>query len=198
MTYPPQPPPYQPGPDQPQGPEYRHTAPGWPPQPMPPAKRGGPGRVVLFVVLGVVGLFCAILGLGAILSDDEPKTRAESAAAATGTTPVVAVPELATPTPLGYEPKPSDFKLTAKITDKECFGSAGCNVSFRVDVDYSGLPLGESVTWLVIYEINGVEDAPEVGNLKLTGERFTSEEESVGTTSSKSKITLKVTSVEKG
>jgi hypothetical protein len=189
---------YPPPPDQP-GPEHRYTAPGWPPTPMPPVKRAGSGRIALFVVLGLVGLLCAFIGLGALVGDDEPKTRAESAAAATGATPIAAVPELAeTPTPLGYKPKPSDFKLTAKITDKECFGSAGCSVSFRVDVEYSGLPLGESVTWLIIYEINGVEDAPEVGSLEMTGTQALGQEEDVSTTSSKSKIALKVTSVEKG
>lgn len=194
MSYPP----YQPGPEQP-GPEHRYTAPGWPPQPIPPAKRSGPGRIVLFVVLGVVALLCAFIGFGALVSDDEPQTKAASAATATGATPVIAVPELAeTPTPLGYKPKPSDFKLTPKITDKECFGSAGCNVSFRVDVEYSGLPPGESVTWLVIYEITGVEDAPEVGSLEMTGVQAVGQEENVGTASSKSKITLKVTSVERG
>jgi hypothetical protein len=63
VSYPPHP--GQPG--QP-GPEYRYTAPGWPPQ--PPAKRSGPGRVVLFAALGVVGLVGAFIAFGALADND--------------------------------------------------------------------------------------------------------------------------------
>lgn len=167
-----------------------------PHQPAPPAPRPRPwlwiGAAALVLVASAGGVAFALSGSG------EPANRAEQAAAALPEpvdAPTEALPT-ATPTPVGYKPKPSDFKLTAKITDKECFGSAGCNVSFRVDVEYSGLPLGESVTWLVIYEITGVEDAPEVGSLEMTGLQATGQEENVNTTSSRSKIALKVTSVE--
>ena len=73
----------------------------------------------------------------------------------------------------------------------------GGNVSFRVDVGYAGAtPLDPSTTWLVIYEINGVDDAPQVGNFELTGTQIQGTEENVQTASTRSKITLKVTSIE--
>ena len=102
--------------------------------------------------------------------------------------------------PIAAEPEPpaiKDFKLTPKITDKECFGSAGCNVTFRVDVAYDGLPPDDSTTWLLVYEIGGVEDGPQVGSIELTGMDLSGTEESVSTTSSKKKITLKLTSIER-
>jgi hypothetical protein len=62
VSYPPQPPPYQPGPGQPD-PEHRYTAPGWPPQPMPPAKkRRGPLTWILAAV-GVVFALCLAIGI---------------------------------------------------------------------------------------------------------------------------------------
>jgi hypothetical protein len=111
------------------------------------------------------------------------------------TTEAIAAPPEPAYTP--YKPKPSDFELSAKITDKECFGSAGCNVTFRVDVAYNGIQtLDDDATWLVVYEIYGVEDAPQVGNFELTGTKISGTEETMSTASSKKKITLKVTSVE--
>lgn len=115
------------------------------------------------------------------------------APAAAGPAPIA---EVVTPAP-GPTPKVADFKAAPKIVKKDCFGSAGCNVTLRVDLAYAGPALDPSDSWLLVYEIRGVEDGPLVGNLTLTGSDYTSQEESVGTTSSKSKITVKVTSVQK-
>jgi hypothetical protein len=196
MTYQPQQP-YQP-PVVP-GPAYQP-----PPQNdwTPPKSKRGPlpwligGLVVLVLVVG--GLIAALANGG-----DKPTAGASSAplpqdpcgggicntepAAATATTPAAT-----------HTPDESDFKLTAKVTSKDCFGSAGCNVTFRPNVSYIGaLPLDSDTTWMVVYEISGVEDAPLVANLTIEGDTATFDEQVVSTKSSKSKITLKVTSVEK-
>lgn len=198
MTYPPpeQPPAYQP-PVMP-GPSFQQPPPPWAPQ--PPKKKNRALPWILGIVGGIVGL-CMILGvIGAIAGGDSTKTNGSGKPLTTATTAAEdaateAAPAATTPKS-SQKPKAADFKLTAKVTKKDCFGSAGCNVEFRVACTYSGPPLDDSTTWLVTYEINGVDDAPEVGSLELTGDTFSSEEESVGTPSSKSKITLKVTDVE--
>lgn len=94
-------------------------------------------------------------------------------------------------------PKASDFVLTPTITDKACFGSAGCNVTFRMKVDYAGASsLDPDVTWLVVYEITGIDDSPQVGNFTVQGTDVNYDEQSVSTKSSKSKIKLRATSVQ--
>ena len=95
-------------------------------------------------------------------------------------------------------PQVKDIALTAKITEKKCYGyGAGCNVGFNIDAEYVGPVLSPDDTWLVTYEVTGIEDGPLIGSLTMTGDQYTSNPEFVGTKSSKSRITIKVTSVEK-
>ena len=35
-------------------------------------------------------------------------------------------------------PAPEDFEISVRVTEKQCFGSAGCNVSFTIDPTYVG------------------------------------------------------------
>jgi hypothetical protein len=95
-------------------------------------------------------------------------------------------------------PQVKDIALRAKITEKKCYGyGAGCNVGFKVEAEYIGPTLSPDDTWLVTYQVNGVEDGPVIGSFEMTGDQYTVNEEFVGTKSSKSKITIKVTDVEK-
>jgi hypothetical protein len=97
----------------------------------------------------------------------------------------------------GYTPKPSDFALTTKITDKQCFGSAGCNISLEVKMAYGGQDLSAGDTWLITYEITGDESGPIVGSIEVKGDTYEVNRESLSTKNSKTKIDIKVTDVEK-
>lgn len=101
------------------------------------------------------------------------------------------------PVSTGYTPKPSDFILTPKITDKQCFGSAGCNVDLEVKMTYAGAGLSDDDTWLVTYEITGDESGPIIGSIEVKGDTYEINDESLSTKSSKTKISIKVTDVEK-
>ena len=102
---------------------------------------------------------------------------------------------------IGIEPGPtpaaSDIKLTPKIVDKQCFGSAGCSVSIMVKMAYGGPVLSEEETFAVTYEVQGGEDGPIIGTFEVTGKTYVEQEESLSTRSPKAKITVKVTDVEK-
>ncbi len=64
----------------------------------------------------------------------------------------------ATPEP-PYEPRKADWKIGIKILSKQCFGSAGCNVEYRIVPDYVGTRyLPESGTIEVTYDVKGAED----------------------------------------
>lgn len=63
-------------------------------------------------------------------------------------------------TPEPYEPRKADWKIGIKILSKKCFGSAGCNVEYRIVPDYVGTRLlPDSGTIEVTYEVRGAEDA---------------------------------------
>lgn len=175
---------------QPQPPPYVHPGPvGMPPAPVPPARKV---PTVLLVILAVLGLVVVLGLIGALLSGgDKPK----AAAPAAKSTATVATPTTEAAAAEPVAPGPANFTAKPKIIEKNCFGSAGCNVTLRIDLATSVTP-EPGVSWLVVYEIHGVEDGPEIGNLTVTGDSYESSEEHVGVASSKSKITIKVVSVE--
>lgn len=55
-------------------------------------------------------------------------------------------------------PTPPDFALTVKVIKKSCFGSAGCNITFNIEVQYDGGLTKQGQTWDVTYEVLGGED----------------------------------------
>jgi hypothetical protein len=92
------------------------------------------------------------------------------------TRPTPAVPDIIegaeiSPDPEPYIPDPSEFELTAKILEKQCFGDAGCNITFRTDVAYNGPPLDPDVTYEVVYEIRGDEAGTQTNTLTVTGDQ---------------------------
>jgi hypothetical protein len=94
------------------------------------------------------------------------------------------------------EPTAKDFKLTVKTLTKQCFGSAGCNVTYRILVTYSGPTLDPSKEYEVLYEVRGGEDGPVANKLTVAdGESSVDEEEMVSTPKSSTKLTAVVTDV---
>lgn len=163
------------------------------------------GRLwLLFVAVGALFIVIAVT-VGITVAAQTGTKTAGSPAAQTGwegepypldNTP--AAEPTTEPAPPAATPQVKDIALTAKITEKKCYGyGAGCNVGFNIDAEYVGPVLSPDDTWLVTYEVTGIEDGPLIGSLEMTGDQYTSNPEFVGTKSSKSRITIKVTSVEK-
>lgn len=177
------------------------TSPYQPTSPPPLPPQAGPERPVyrrgwfLFLTGGLVGL---VLGAAIGNSGSSPNR------ASTTSTDRPAVTAAATPTPTDppmttavAEPKPRDFELTVKTLSKQCFGSAGCNLTYRVEVGYDGPPLDPSNTYEVVYEVRGGEDGPQINTLTVEGDQSSVErEESISTSSSGRKLTAVVTSVD--
>lgn len=113
------------------------------------------------------------------------------------TTEPVAEP-VAAPPAVVEPPKAADFRLAVKILRKQCFGSAGCNVTYRIDVTYLGAaPL--QGTWLVTYQVSGVEDGPAINTFTVEADSAQVESEEIASTpSSKTKLTAKATDVTEG
>jgi hypothetical protein len=101
------------------------------------------------------------------------------------------------PTTSDPTPSASDIKLSPKITDKQCFGSAGCSVTVKVEMAYSGPDLAADDTFEVTYELTGAEDGPVIGTFEVTGDQYTVDDVSVSTKSSRTKILIKATDVDK-
>lgn len=102
-------------------------------------------------------------------------------------------------TPDGHIVTASDMTLKTKITSKKCFGSTGCNLTVQVVAERKAdVPLPDpGTTWLVTYEITGVDDSPVIGSFEITDGEYTVNEEALGTKNAKSKVKIRITGVEK-
>lgn len=149
----------------------------------------------------VVALCCGGLGIAA-LGDGETgpassaapsrSTAAPTTAAATTAAPATTAPAL----PVYDTPTKDDFKLKVKVLRKRCFGSAGCNITYRIDVTYTGLgDLDPSKTYEVTYQVKGAED-PIINTFEVTGNSASvQEEEMASTRRAGDKLTAVVTDV---
>lgn len=92
-------------------------------------------------------------------------------------------------------PLPADFQLTIKTLDKQCFGSAGCNVTYRVLAGWTKV-LDPARTYEVTYQVRGLEDTA-IGTMEVTGDEYRAPDEEIGsTTNSSKKLTAVVLQVE--
>lgn len=98
-------------------------------------------------------------------------------------------------------PVVTDFELTLKITKKECFGSAGCNVGFETLLNYLGTGAEPNSSWDITYDITGAED-PYTNTMTTTfgddgvhGKYEHEDGEMLQTPKSSSKLVVSVTSV---
>lgn len=187
---------YIPGPSSPLPPS-EHLLLG--PPPAPKKSRAWRGIIALAaLIVAVVGVVLAVQ------SGSGPNTSGNSGNTPAPKLPAVAQPaepvtdEATTAPPVEVEPKASDVHLKLQVTDKECFGSAGCNVTVKVKMTYSGPGLDPDGTWLVTYEVKGGDDGPIIGSFQMMGDRtYEVNSELISTPSSKTKTSVKVTNLEK-
>lgn len=81
---------------------------------------------------------------------------------------VAAASTTAAPSPSHVGLTAEDVTLKVRITQRQCFGSAGCNVTFEVEPnvrDYSLIARGESYS--VTYSVSGPQDGDTIGTITL-------------------------------
>lgn len=89
-----------------------------------------------------------------------------------------------------------DLTLTAKITQRQCFGSAGCNVQYTIR-----LAAGRKITdaYTVTYTVHGFDDGDQVGTLDVADDGTYEQDPfmSGSVKSAKTKLVVKITEVER-
>lgn len=141
--------------------------------------------LALTVFLGLGGLSAC----GEHITSDDPSER--PAVAQTSTEPTEAEsPDYATPAA-------DDFSLRVKTLSKECFDTAGCNITFRIDPTYIGVTSPDpDATYEVTYKVTGAQD-PMINTFTMTGSQASVEDEEMAETASASdKLHAHVTEVE--
>lgn len=141
------------------------------------------------IAIGAGG-FIVLLVLIGLFSKPTPPTT--TPAWSTGT-PAATYEAVTAPAAL---PAPSDFAISVKILSKQCFGSAGCVVSYQINPSYVGSTGLTDTPLTVVYEVKGGQDGPVINNFTVTGTsaRFP-KQEVVQTVSSGTVLTATATSV---
>ncbi|MEV6303337.1 hypothetical protein AB0M02_28265 [Actinoplanes sp. NPDC051861] len=181
---------------------------------------------ILGTALGGVALLINVLVLAAVafaadaVSNAESRTAAVAPVSTVPTVPAMPVvdptteapspeptteeptpePEPTTPAPSYKTPKPSHFALTVKTMSKECFGSAGCLVDYRIKVAMkSDVTFDPDKNYDITFDVFGDEDGPRTGTFTLSGDGSYvgyDLEGDLSTSSSGQKLTAKVTDIE--
>jgi hypothetical protein len=142
-------------------------------------------QLIAFAVLVSAGTFAANTVQEAVnqTSTQSVTTDGDAAAAA----PVVNEPA-------DYQPTAADYRVTIKSTERQCFGSYGCNVVgvLRVTVtpDAAGIPVALTVT------VTGDKDGPIIQTVDLDDEGKFYDDSIIMTVSKSAKLRATVTEVE--
>lgn len=152
-------------------------------------------------MLGVVAAIALAAGVGiGVAAGGKTKTRDVAGPTLTVTetatetlTESPPAPTFATPNNL---PAPADFKITVKIKQKQCFGSAGCDLVFQIDPHYIGTQDISSLSLSITYEVSGVQDGPQINTFTIVnGTASFDSSETAQTTSTTFHLTAKATDV---
>jgi hypothetical protein len=168
------------------------------PSPPPPQPRAAQRPRPSWLVPLIVGSVALLIGLGigygvgaASYSGDTQESRSASNDA--GSEDASSTED--EPEDVSFSPTADDFSVELSVKDRECFGSAGCNVTYRVKPGYVGTesPAG---TWEITYELRGIEDGPQIETFTLDDDEFSfSPEISAQTTGPNKKVRALVTDV---
>lgn len=110
--------------------------------------------------------------------------------------PAVEEPE-PEPEPTYAELDPSDFTIELRTTRRQCFGSAGCNLTVEPELSYTGIEdIDPDAVYEITYEIRGDEDGPVIETAELSDQTTLNFTQSlVSTASASTEVSAEVTDV---
>ncbi|MFK4801675.1 hypothetical protein ACI3K5_23710 [Streptomyces sp. MPA0124] len=166
--------------------------------PPPPAKKS---RTNAIIIGAAVAIIAAIIGTGVVVvqtrDDSKPTVSAETSTPAEDLA-APAVEETEDPEPSYAELTPADFEMKLRTTRRQCFGSAGCNLTVEPDLTYTGLTgdIDPDAVYDITYEIKGDESGPVIATAELSNETNLNYRPSLITTvSSSTKVSVEITGV---
>jgi hypothetical protein len=145
-------------------------------------------KSVSAVIAVVIGL-ALVSGCGA---DAGTPTAPPSSSTSSTAAPVAAT--TSAPTKL---PAKTDFAIGVTILSKKCFGTAGCNLTYRIDPSYTKTSLGKTAPAQITYQVLGGSDGPQINSFTMGSDGVASykQEESIRTAKSADTLTVEVLEV---
>jgi hypothetical protein len=170
--------------------------PGFPPAAPEPSAPKRP-RTNLVVIGSAAAVIAAIVATGIVVVQTRDDSKPAAAASATASKPAAKAAAEPSPTPSYDEVTADSFTIKLKTKSKQCFGSAGCNLTVEPDLTYVGLgDIDPDATYEITYQIHGDESGPVIETAELTDQTSLSYSESlIQTVSSGTKVSVKITDV---
>ena len=173
------------------------------PPPMPNYQPPAPkkSRTNLVIIGSAAAVITAIVATGAVVMqsrDDSKPAVAATSSSPSGDTAKAAAAE-PDPTPSYADLDTDSFTIDLKTKSKQCFGSAGCNLTVEPDltllVDSS--EIDPAATYEITYEIHGGDSGPVIETAELSDQTSLNYTPSViSTSSSGTKVSVEITDVE--
>lgn len=172
---------------------------------VPVAPAPAPKRSNTKLVLIIVGAVLAVCCLGGIISLAANLGKEPTKPISNPTKPASVAPQPSVVTSTTTEPPPApafspgvkDYTVTLKVLKKECFGSAGCLITYRMGLTYNAATdPAEDSSYEISYKITGAEDEI-IGTIITHGTKFeVPDEETLSTKSTHYTLKVIVTAVE--
>ncbi|MFJ4624177.1 hypothetical protein [Streptomyces sp. NPDC088812] len=177
--------------------------PGFPP-PLPPQPPAPPkkSRTNAIIIGSAAAVIAAVVVTGVVVAqasgdgDSKPAstTAAESSAPVGDAVTAAAEEESA---PVYAELGVDSFTIELRTTERQCFGSAGCNVTVEPDLTYTGIEdIDPDAVYDITYEIHGDESGTVIETAELSNQTSLNyTPTSISTASSSTKVTVEITDV---
>jgi hypothetical protein len=180
------------------------TTPPFPPAYMPPPAPPKSKRDVRSIVIASVAALAVGTGIGyAAGQSNENKPTAASAGthaqstsdSAEPTEPIFNAQPAPTHTPVPRL-RAREFIVKIKIRAQECFGSAGCNVTFQINPKYYGIEDLSHGSWDITYVVRGGDSGPQINTFTIKNGRASFDREEFISTPPNATLSAKALHVE--
>ncbi|MFJ4788334.1 hypothetical protein [Streptomyces sp. NPDC088794] len=170
-----------------------------PPAPEPPGPKGS--RTNLVIIGSAVAVIAAIIGTGIVVvqsGDGDSKSTTTAESPVPDEDAVASDAEEQDPEPTYDEVDADSFTIKLRTTSRQCFGSAGCNLTVEPDLTYLADTDGidPDAVYEITYEIHGDESGPVIATGELTDRTSLNYTPSViSTASAGTKVSVEITDV---
>ena len=165
----------------------------------PPSPAPKKSRTNLIIIASAAAVIAAVIDTGVVVvhsGDDDSKPSAATKSA--GEEAVTAAADEPDPTPMYDEVDADSFTIELRTTKRQCFGSAGCNVTVEPDLTYLGdsADIDQDAVYEITYEIHGDESGPVIETAELTDQTSLNYTPSlISTASASTQVSVKITDV---
>ncbi|MFF4576121.1 hypothetical protein [Streptomyces sp. NPDC001410] len=181
-----------------------NTTPTPPPMPSFPPPEPAPkkSRTNVVIIGAAAAVIAAVVATGIVVVNSMDDSGSRPAAAAKSNAPAkhtaTAAAEEPDATPTYSEIDANSFTIKLRTTKRQCFGSAGCNLTVEPNLTYLGdsEDIDPDAVYEITYEIHGDESGPVIETAELSDQTSLNYTPSlISTGSASTKVSVEITDV---